>query len=215
MDIQHLVDRLEELIDEGRHVWLTKLTLIDEERALEVIDQMRISVPEEIDKANRILTQRDRLMAQAGEEAARVVDQAKDKAEMLIQRDAITQAAQNRAAQIIEQARLDAEQIRSDADSYVLDVLREFESHLLKTMNIVRNGINKIVQDREIMRGGSNVSAAVPATTPAPSNPVTPISTPVPAQPAAQPPSKPTLKPTDIAAKVDVPLDVNADAETS
>ena len=49
MDIQHLVDRLEDLIDEGRHVWFSKFTLIDEERALEIIDQMRISVPEQIE----------------------------------------------------------------------------------------------------------------------------------------------------------------------
>jgi Flp pilus assembly CpaF family ATPase len=70
MDIQHLVDRLEDLIDEGRHIPMTKMTMVDEERALEIIDQMRISVPEEIEKASRIINQRDRLMAQANEEAA-------------------------------------------------------------------------------------------------------------------------------------------------
>lgn len=152
MDIQHLVDRLEELIDEGRHVWLTKMTMIDEERALEIIDQMRISIPEEVEKANRVLNQRDRILAQANEEAARIIDLAREKAETLIQRDAITQAAQNRAANIIEQARQEAEQMRADADNYVLEVLREFEAHLVKTLSIVRNGINKIVQDREAAR---------------------------------------------------------------
>jgi len=55
MDIQHLVDRLEDLIDEGRHVPFSKFTLIDEERALEIIDQMRISVPEQIEKASRLI----------------------------------------------------------------------------------------------------------------------------------------------------------------
>ena len=73
MDILHLVDRLEDLIDEGRHIPLSKYTMIDEERALEIIDQMRISIPEEIEKATRIIQQRDRLMAQANEEAARMV----------------------------------------------------------------------------------------------------------------------------------------------
>ena len=51
MDIQHLVDRLEDLIDEGRHFFGTRYTMIDEERALEIIDQMRISIPEEIEKS--------------------------------------------------------------------------------------------------------------------------------------------------------------------
>ncbi len=146
MDIQHLVDRLEDLIDEGRHIPMTKLTMVDEERALEIIDQMRISVPEEVEKANRVINQRDR------EEAARIVDLAREKSESLIQRDAVAQAAQNRAANIIEQARQDAEAIRMEADNYVLEVLNELEGHLLKTLTVVRNGINKIQQDREAMR---------------------------------------------------------------
>ncbi len=29
MDIQHLVDRLEDLIDEGRHIPMTKMTVVD------------------------------------------------------------------------------------------------------------------------------------------------------------------------------------------
>jgi len=58
MDIQHLVDRLEDLVDEGRHMPFSKFTMIDEERALELIDQMRISIPEEIEKASRVLAQR-------------------------------------------------------------------------------------------------------------------------------------------------------------
>src|SRR5687767_5144746 len=152
MDIQHLIDRLEYLIDEGRHIPMTKMTMVDEERALEIIDQMRISVPEEVEKASRVMTQKDRLLAQANEEAARIVDMAKDKSDTLIQRDAIVQAAQNRAANIIEQARQDAEAIRADADGYVLEVLGELEGHLLKTLTVVRNGINKIQLDRQMMR---------------------------------------------------------------
>lgn len=149
MDIQHLVDRLEDLIDEGRHIPMTKMTVIDEEHALEIIDQMRISVPEEVEKATRILNQKDRLLAQANEEAARIIELAKEKAANLIQRDAIVQAAQNHAANIIEQAKQDAEQIRADADGYVLEALSELEKHLLKTITVVRNGINKIQQDRD------------------------------------------------------------------
>jgi vacuolar-type H+-ATPase subunit H len=185
MDIQHLVDQLEDLIDEGRHIWLTKLTMVDEERALEIIDQMRISIPEEVDKANRIITQRDRLLAQANEEAARLIDQAKEKGEQLVQRDAITQAAQNRAAVIIEQARQEAEQMRADADGYVLDVLTEFETHLLKTLNVVRNGITKMQQEsaaRRAARAGQPV-AAPGQTTSAPAN--APATTSVAAQPPA------------------------------
>jgi hypothetical protein len=149
MDIQHLVDRLEDLIDEGRHVPFSTFTLIDEERALEIIDQMRISVPEQIEKASRLINQRDRLLAQANEEATRMVELARDRSDDLVKRDAIVQTAQNRANNIIEQARREAENIRAEADSYVLDVLKELEGQLIRNLTVVRNGIAKIMEERE------------------------------------------------------------------
>ncbi len=150
MDILHLVDRLEDLIDEGRHVPLSKYTMIDEERALEIIDQMRISIPEEIEKSNRILQQRDRMMAQANEEAARLVDLAKERGDTMISREAIAQAAQSRAANILEQARQEAEAIQMDADQYVMQVLGELESQLIRTLTVVRNGINTVASRAEL-----------------------------------------------------------------
>ena len=144
MDIQHLVDRLEDLIDEGRHMPFSRFTMIDEERALELIDQMRISIPEEIEKAARVLAQRDRILAQANEEAARVVSQAREKSDQMVDREAMVQAAQNRAANIVEQAHQEADQVMADADNYVLGVLSNLEQQLGKAMNVVRNGINQV-----------------------------------------------------------------------
>ncbi len=144
MDIQHLIDRLEELIDEGRHIWFTRSTMIDEERALELIDQMRISIPEEVDKAQRVMNQRDRILAQANEEAARVVDLAREKSAAMIERDAITQAAKNQQVNIIEAARQEAEEIRAEADAYALEVLQALERQLRNDLHVVQNGINEL-----------------------------------------------------------------------
>lgn len=144
MDIQHLVDRLEDLIDEGRHMPFSKFTMIDEERALELIDQMRISIPEEIEKASRVLAQRDRIMAQANEEAARLLQQAREQGIQLLDREATVQAAQSRAANIVEQARQEAEAITAEADKYVMDTLARLEQQLSKALGVVRNGINEV-----------------------------------------------------------------------
>ncbi len=157
MDIQHLVDRLEDLIDEGWHLWFSKHTLIDEERALEIIDQMRISVPEQIEKASRLINQRDRLLAQANEEATRVIQLAQERSAEMTERDSIVQTAQNRARNILEQARREAEIIRADADTYVLQVLQELEEQLLRNLTVARNGITKLVEDREVGQTSSNV----------------------------------------------------------
>ncbi len=146
MDIQHLVDRLEDLIDEGRHLPFSKFTMVDEERALEIIDQMRISIPEEIEKAARILAQRDRVLAQANEEAARILQNARQKGEQMLDQEINVQAAHNRAANVIEQARQQAAQIKAESDQYVVQILSRFEQQLVKNLNIVRNGINEVSQ---------------------------------------------------------------------
>lgn len=146
MDIQHLVDRLEDLIDSGRHVFGTKYTLIDEERALEIIDQMRISIPEEIEKANKILMQRERILAEAHEESARIVQQNREKAEQMIEDHSTVQAAQRRAESIKEAARQEAARITAEADQYVMEMLTRLEQQLLRNVDEVRNGINVMTE---------------------------------------------------------------------
>lgn len=171
MDIQHLIDKLEDLIDDGRHIPMAKYTVIDEERALSIIDQMRISIPEQIEAANRIVTQRDKLMAQANEEASRIVEYAKQKSAELLDRDSISAAARHQADNMIAQAQLDGDRVRAEADAYVVEVLRELESHLLRTLTVVRNGIAKVMQDREAaQQARANVAArqqVIPAEVPA------------------------------------------------
>jgi cell division septum initiation protein DivIVA len=149
MDILHLVDRLEELFNESRPIPLTHSVVVDEDRMLEIIDQMRISIPEEVKKSQQVIAQRDRVLAQAQEEANRTISLAKQKGDEFVDRDAIVQAAQARAEQILEQARADVETVRSDADEYVIESLAALEAELNRLLAQARNGIAKLTSDRQ------------------------------------------------------------------
>ncbi|MGD2057553.1 MAG: hypothetical protein PVI04_02380 [Anaerolineales bacterium] len=149
MDILHLVDRLEELFNESRPIPLTHSVIVDEDRMLEIIDQMRISVPDEVKKAQQVLAQRDRVLAQAQEEANRTVKIAKEKGDEIISRDAIVDGAQARAEQIIAQARADAEALRMEADEYIIEALGALESELTRLLNQARNGIAKLNVEKQ------------------------------------------------------------------
>jgi vacuolar-type H+-ATPase subunit H len=124
MDILHLIDRLEELFNESRTVPFTRNVVVDEDRMLDIIDQMRVTIPEEFKKAQQLAAQKDRILAQAQEEANRIVQLAREKAEQMVEREAVLRSAQNRADQILSQARADAQATRQDADDYVIDSLR-------------------------------------------------------------------------------------------
>jgi cell division septum initiation protein DivIVA len=149
MDILHLVDRLEELFNESRPIPLTHSVIVDEDRMLEIIDQMRISIPEEVKKAQQVLAQRDRVLAQAQEEANRTVKIAKEKGDEIISRDAIVDGAQGRAEQIIAQARADAEALRLEADDYIIEALGALEAELTRLLNQARNGIAKLNVEKQ------------------------------------------------------------------
>ena len=151
MDILHLIDRLEELFNDSRAVPLTRNVMVDEDKMLDIIDQMRIAIPEEVKKAQQLLAQRDRVMAQATEEANRTVEIARGKAEELIQRDLVVQEAQRRADQIVSQARGEAENIRRDADDYVVITLQRLQDELSKLANQVQNGI-RLVEEEQMRR---------------------------------------------------------------
>ncbi len=141
MDILHLVDRLEELFNNSRPIWPTNNVIINEDKILDIIDQMRVTIPEEMKKAQQVLSQRDRILAQTQEEANRTLAIAREKSEYLMERDSIVQAAQVQANEIISKANADAERARRDADKYVIDTLMRVEYELERMLNQARNGI--------------------------------------------------------------------------
>ncbi len=159
MDILQLIDRLEELFNESKAIPLTHNVMVDEDKMLELIDQMRIAIPEEVKKAQQVISQRDRVMAQATEEANRTLALAREKADQMAHKDNIVIEAQRRADQIVSQARADAEGTRVDADNYVLDSLTKLLEEMERLTNQVRNGIHTI-EDEQMRKAGANGPAA-------------------------------------------------------
>jgi vacuolar-type H+-ATPase subunit H len=145
MDILHLIDQFEALLNEGLHPPLVgKRVLLDEHRAWEIIDQMRVSIPEEVKKAKRINQERDRIIAQANEEATRIVELGRDEAQQLASETEIARQAQARAQTIVERAQREADVLKADADDYTIQVLSKLEEDLAKALGIVRNGLLKL-----------------------------------------------------------------------
>jgi multidrug efflux pump subunit AcrA (membrane-fusion protein) len=141
MDILHLVDRLEELFNESRPIPFTHSVIVDEDRMLDLIDQMRVAIPDEVKKAQQVLSQRDRILAQAQEEANRTLSLAREKSEGLVEQSAIVEAARIRAKEIEQEAYGNVESTKREADEYVIQTLSRLESQLERSLTQARNGI--------------------------------------------------------------------------
>lgn len=148
MDILQLIDRLEELFNESRSIPLTRNVMVDEDRMLDIIDQMRIAIPEEVKKAQQLLGQRDRLLAQAQEEANRTLELARQKADQMVTKEMVAQEAARRAELIVAQARTESDNIRGDADAYAMNSLTQLQDELERISNQVANGIRLLREEQ-------------------------------------------------------------------
>jgi F0F1-type ATP synthase membrane subunit b/b' len=144
IDILALVDRLENLANEGWRVPFTVKTVINETAFFDIIDQMRVSVPEEVKRAGELLEDRERVLAAAAEDAERIRQEARQKAERLVDEHEITAAARAEAERIKTQAHQQADQFRKEAEDYALDALSDLESRLTSLLRQTSNGLTAL-----------------------------------------------------------------------
>jgi hypothetical protein len=141
IDIIFLLEQLERLIASGRTMPLTSNVIIDQARALDLIDQLRVAVPEEVRQAKRISEETERIVERAQEEAERILARAHEQAAFLIEERELTRAAEIRSREIIAEGERDADEIRRGADEYAQSVLVQLEGECLKALQSIKHGI--------------------------------------------------------------------------
>jgi hypothetical protein len=164
MDIDYLIDRLEALITNGKRVPLGNKIMVDEQQCLDLIDQMRAVLPEEIRAAKRTLHERERILAIAEEDSQHIVQRAEQERQHIIgregllaeverQSDIILNAAheealklRNEAQQVYDDALAQAQEMREGANLYAMQVLQELEVVLTKHLTQVQNGLQSFRQ---------------------------------------------------------------------
>ncbi len=141
IDILELIDRLEALVNKGWRIPFTVKTAIDENAFFDLVDQMRVSIPQELKQAKELLEDKEKVLAAAAEEAERITDEAQEKVARLVDEHEIAAAARAQAESIKAQARREAESIRTGADDYALGSLSELESRLGSLLRTTSNGL--------------------------------------------------------------------------
>jgi vacuolar-type H+-ATPase subunit H len=128
----------------GRQLPFTSGVVVDRDQFFDVINQMRISIPEEVKKAKRVQQERERLIAQANEEAERIIELAREQAANLVHEHEVLKQAERQAQEVLAQVQDEAQEVRAGADDYALVVLQQLEQRLLQQLGTVRNGISTL-----------------------------------------------------------------------
>src|SRR6266536_428797 len=148
MDIQFLVERLEALVVKARKLPMTGQVVLEQAAILDLIDQMRVAIPEEVKQARRIVQESDRVVAKAREEGEQIIGAAQEQAALLLQDQSILRDAESRVGEMEKQAQTKADETMRGADQYASDVLIRLESDLVKTLSIVKKSLEVLDERR-------------------------------------------------------------------
>lgn len=130
MDILYLVDRLENLIAGSRRMPLVSQIIVKEADILNIVDQLRTTIPDEIKQARRVIQDKERILAQAQAEANALLARARDESEQAVNREGLLKAAEVRSQEMVQRAEEQAAVLRTEADGYVVETLRALRDHL-------------------------------------------------------------------------------------
>ncbi len=160
---------METLLDTSKAVPVSGNVLIDKKKIMELVDQLRLAIPQEVKAAAEVLSQKDHIINQANLDARRTKAQAEDDYRERLDQNEITELAQKRAEEtlseaeeranrIIKQTETDAKSRLVDADAYALRSLRALERQLNNITESVRKGIDMLAEETVAGANGHHTS---------------------------------------------------------
>ena len=149
MDVNAKIDELIEIVESARAMPMSASCVINRAQVLDLLDDLKRGLPEEMDKARRVLADRESVVEDGRREAERLLERTRSERESIIGNTDVSREARGAAERILVEARREAEQMRAEAEDWVDQKLANFEVVLTKTIQAVGRG-------REKMRGSTN-----------------------------------------------------------
>src|SRR5512137_1622268 len=144
MDILALIDRIEEIVDNGRTVPFSNGKIVDPDKVFEIIDEIRAQYPDELKQARWIVKERQEMLEEAEKEANRILEEARDRAQALASEQEVVRLADAQAADIMDKARAAEREIRLGAEDYADEMLANLEVNLGKLLTAVQRGRDRL-----------------------------------------------------------------------
>jgi F0F1-type ATP synthase membrane subunit b/b' len=145
VDIFYLLDRLEELVSLGKRVPFYGKVMVEENEFLALVDQLRIAVPNEIKQAQRVIRERQTIIAESHEEAARILDAARKRAEYFVSQEGILNEARLKGEQILQDAHDKRNRVMGEIDAYALEQFDKVEEAMRNGLALIDESLEETV----------------------------------------------------------------------
>ncbi len=149
MAVKDILDSIENLVVESRRMPLLNKSLIDETDLIHLVDELRQELPLELERAEKIMQDKQKILDGANAEAGEVIERAKEYAAKLVDENEIVVQAQEKARTIMQQTQAqekeimektmtNAKQLRDDADQYANQVFDHLIANVGNALQVVQ-----------------------------------------------------------------------------
>ncbi len=138
MKIYELLDELKEELEHSPKTVFSNKRTVDVDIFLEIVADIRAAIPQELQEAEKIILEKDKLIAEAKEEAAGIISSADDELQTRVSESQVVQEAEVKAKELMAKAESNAREITIGAKEYADDILREIEVYFGDYLKVIR-----------------------------------------------------------------------------
>lgn len=138
MEVLELIDMMEDVVEKAMAIPFFGRSMIDREELLDLIQEIRLNLPDDLKQAKWVKEERQRILDEANKEAASILKNAEEKMASMIDDHEITQKAYDQANQIIAAAQNNARDLRLGTKQYADDVMANLEGRVEKVLQTIR-----------------------------------------------------------------------------
>ena len=142
-DIIELLDILYGMVNEAWSVPLgNDKCIIEREKAIEIINEIKVNLPTAIAEAQRLVSARDEFIGNAKREAEAMRKNAEEQARIMIEEQEIVRVARAKSNEMISSAEAKSKDLRRVASEYVEQIMSETERSMQEALATVQNAHN-------------------------------------------------------------------------
>lgn len=163
-----LISMLDEVVRKAQPMPFSKKSMVDVAQVDEIATEMRLVLPKEIQQAQNVVADKNRIINDAKREAEEIIRRAEQRRNELLEENAIMKEARKRATEEISNAQARSNLIRTSTNEFTDKMLARVEELLAKDINNLRvmrktlNSGNDIRIDPAKQQAGQKVPQKAP-----------------------------------------------------
>lgn len=156
MEVFELLDELRNIIEEGNKLPFTNKRAIEADVLVEVLEEIKAKMPDELKQARWIREERARILQEANMEADEIIKEAENRIIQMIDEHEITRQAYEKREQILDEAKEQSREMSEETRKYVDGILKsaedrleELNDKLTESQTVVTSAIKTFKENRK------------------------------------------------------------------